>query len=183
MSKTVKLVCVTICAILVIETAWAQSTRTKPAAEPSSFYPDRNRGFDNAGVPSDPVLDALLKTPEARLNWDRLQKLNRVELRKLFLVVRVHLKDAGETDEVVLGKGPMSGADCDWFWVVRDLGGHAEILLFENAYGVYLLESRTNGYRDVRSVAFAGSTAYTNFFHYDGQRYIAVHKFQKEIKP
>jgi hypothetical protein len=179
-----KLACVLICAIFVAQIASTQSKVKKPSAEPSDFYPDdRNRGFDDAGAPSDAVLDSLLKTPEAKLNWDRLQKLNREELRKLFLVVRVHLKDAGETDEVVLEKDPMSGADCDWFWFVRDLGGHAQVLLFENAYGVYLLESRTNGYRDIRSVAFAGGTTYTNIFHYNGQRYIPVHKYQKEIRP
>ena len=173
-----------ICVLVTAGIATAQSASSKPATEPSTFYPDDgNRGFDGAVPQSDAILDALLKTPEAKENWDRLQKLNREELRKLFLVVRVHLNNADETDDVVLGKDPMSGADCDWFWIVRDKSDQIQVLLFENAYGVYLLKSRTKGYRDIRSVGFAGGTTYTSIFHYDGQRYIPVHKFQKETAP
>lgn len=179
-----RIACVMICALCATGIAAAQSTGTKPATEPSIFYPDdSNRGFNAADPPSDAVLNALLKTPEAKENRGQLQELDREELRKLFLVVRVHLTNANETDEVVLGKDPMSGADCNWFWIVRDKGDQAQVLLFENAYGVYLLESRTNGYRNIRSIGFAGGTTYTNIFYYNGQRYIPVHKYQKETTP
>jgi hypothetical protein len=173
-----------ICAILAVQVASTQSKVKKPTAEPSDFFPDdQNRGFYDAGAPSDAVLDALLKTPEAKLNWDRLQRLNRGELRRLFLVVRVHLKDASETDEVVLGKYPMSGADCFWFWFVRDLGDHASVLLFTNAYGVYLLKSRTNDYRDIRSVwSSAAGYTLTDVYHYDGEQYRLAHHFEKQDK-
>ena len=163
MNLKLRMACLMICALFVVGTVSAQSASAKLPMEPSTFYPDDgNRGFDLANPPSDAVLDVLLKTPEAKENWDRLQKLNRDELRKVFLVVRVHLIDTNETDEVVLGKFPMSGADCDWFWIVRDKGDQAQVLLFKNAYGVYLLKSRTKGYRDIRSVGFAGGITYTN---------------------
>jgi hypothetical protein len=179
-----KIACLVICILSAAGLAIPQSSSSKPQTEPSIFYPDDgNRGFDGAHPPSKSVLDALLKTPEAKENWNRLQKLTREELQQLFIVIRVHLKDSDETDEVVLGKDPMSGADCDWFWIVRDKGDQAQVLLFENTYGVYLLKSRTNGYRDIRSVGVAGGMTYTNIFHYDGQRYIPVHKFQKETTP
>jgi len=179
-----RVIFVLICVCCAVEFAAGQATRKPLKTEPSTFYPDDwNRGFDEADPPSDAVLDALLKTQEAKENSDRLHKLGREKLRSLFLVVRVHLKNADEADEVVLGKDPMSGADCFWFWIVRDSADRAQVLLFENAYGVYLLKGRTNGYRDIRSVAFAGGTTYTNIFHYDGQRYIPVHKYQKETTP
>jgi hypothetical protein len=179
-----ELACLMISALSTPGIVLAQSAWTKLPTEPSTFYPDdRNAGFDEVDPPSDAVLDALLKTPEARENSDELRKLNREGLRKLFLVVRVHLKDTNETDEVVLGHNPMSGADCDWFWIVRDNGGRAQVLLYEYAYGVYLLQSKTDGNRDIRSVGFAGGTEYTNIYHYDGQRYVAVHQYHKEIKP
>jgi hypothetical protein len=97
--------------------AQGQTIQAAHKTESSDFYPDNwNKGFDEAEPPSDAVLDALLKTQEAKEHWDQLKSLDRERLRKIFLVVRVHLTNFDEKDEVVLGSDPLSGADCDWFW-------------------------------------------------------------------
>jgi hypothetical protein len=149
-------------------------TRNKPLpAEQSEFEPnDDDYGFKGAQRPSDAVLDALLKTPEADEMREQLEKLDREDLRSLFGVVKVHLRDLNETDEVVIGKDPMSGADNDWFWIVRDMGDHAQVLLFASGNGIDLLKTRTNGYKDIESYwgSAAGDAIY-HLYRYDGMVY------------
>jgi hypothetical protein len=184
MSRTVRVIFVLICVCCAVEFAVGQATKKSLKSGPSAFYPDdENRGFDEADPPSDAVLDALLKTQEAKENSDLLQKLDRDGLRKLFLVVQVHLAKSDETDEVVLGYDPMSGADCYWFWIVRDKGGHAQVLLFTNEYGIDLLNTRTNGYREIRGVwSSAAGYTITRVYQYNGNRYKLAHRYEKTDK-
>ena len=186
MGRLVRFIYVLILVCLTIGLAKGQTTNGPHKAEPSTFYPDDElKGFEDAQPPSDPVLDALLKTPEAQENSDRLQRLDREKLRGLFLVVKIHLRNSVETDEVVLGKFPMTGADCDWFWIVRDMGDHAKVLLFDNAYGVYLLRSRTNGYREIASYwSSAAGYSITRLYRYDGTSYkLAYEHTRPERQP
>jgi hypothetical protein len=165
--------CVLICVFAAVGFVHGQ-TRHKPLqAGPSSFYPDdEDRGFKDAQPPSDAVLDALLKTPEADEMREELEKLDREDLRSLFSVVKAHLKNSNEIDEVVIGKDPMSGADNDWFWIVRVMGGHAQILLFANGNGIDFLRTRTNGYREIESVWYsAAGYSITRLYRYDGTVY------------
>lgn len=163
-----------------------QAKQAAQESEPSEFYPDDwNRGFDEADPPSDAVLDALLKTREANENADRLKGFDREGLRKLFRVVRVHLAGTGEADEVVLGLFPMSGADCDWFWVVRDRGDRVRVILFTNEDGIYLLNTKTNGYREIRGVWSSGAGySITRLYRYDGTTYtLAYERMRQELLP
>jgi hypothetical protein len=100
------------------------------SSKPTLFYPDdENRGFDSADPPSDAVLDALLATPEAKEMSDRKMDVDRVALRKLFEAVPVDLGGTSKNSYVVLGRFPMSGGDCDWFWIVRTGSKSAKVIL------------------------------------------------------
>jgi hypothetical protein len=152
--------------------------------EPSIFYPDFNdSGFQHAQPPSDAVLDALLMTPEAKLNSDRLRALNRTRLRGLFRVVRVHLTNTDEADWVVGGRFPMTAADGDWFWLVREANGQPKVVLFASGLSLELLTKQTADFKDVRTVwgSAAGYTL-TNIYQFDGSRYRLVHAFTKTEK-
>jgi hypothetical protein len=55
-----------LCAWFFLNIAFAQGPEAHRITQPSYFAPDEeNRGFDASDPPSDTVLDALLKTPEA----------------------------------------------------------------------------------------------------------------------
>jgi hypothetical protein len=152
------------------------------AKEPNLFYPDReNAGLHHANPPSDAVLNALLTTEQAKSAADLLKNRNHEELRGLFRVVDVRLSDSSaEADEVVVGKSPMSGADCDWFWLVRAESGHSEVILFACGNSLELLEKRTSGYRDVRTTwSSAAGYTLTDVYRFDGSRYTRVHEFTK----
>lgn len=139
---------------------------------PRYFNPeDEDRGFAHAWPPSDTVLDALLGTEEVRDSASDLEGLSREEQRRLFRVVRVRLNAEQEQDYLAQGQGKLTGADCDWFWIVRVKQGRAQVLLFVNGLAVTVMKHVTKGYSDIRSDwATAGYTG-MGIFRYDGHVY------------
>jgi hypothetical protein len=77
----------------------------------------------------------------------------------------------------------MGGADAPWFWIVRFNRTKPKVIFFTFANEFQILKTANNGYPDIRSLAFAGGVTYTNIYHYDGERYRLVHKYQKETPP
>jgi len=181
MRRTARIFCSLVCLAIALSAAEGQSTRGHTPKEPSSFAPDgEDSGLDNAQPPSDAVLDALLNTSEANEAKDDLAILSRDQLRDLFKVVKVHLKDAVEADYVVLGSGPMSGADCFWFWIVRERHAKAKVILFENPLELDFSTRRTNGYRDIRSSWCSAAFCHDRLFRYSAGRYKLVHQHATE---
>jgi hypothetical protein len=162
----------------------SQSGKHIPQREPSSFARDDDeRGFKNAKPPSDVVLDTLLSTPEAKEESERLGQLNREEKRKLFSAVKVYLAGRNEVDEVVIGNSPMSGADNDWFWIVREEGKSARVLLWANGLSLSLSRHRTNGYRDIETAwAAASGFEIDCFYRYDGKQYRLVRRYEHQMQ-
>jgi len=188
-SKTVRLAVVMICAIFVAQIASAQSKVKKTATEPTVFnenegaYGDAPDPFDDPVPLPDNVLDALRASEQAKSMLDELKGLNREEFAKLFRAVKIHLSGPKELDYVVLGGFPMGGTDAPWFWIVRFDQTHPNVIFFTFANGFEILKTRNNGYPNIRSNAFTASTRYTEIYHYNGQKYVLVHKYQKENTP
>jgi hypothetical protein len=157
----------------VIAPACVTAQKTAGAKNPKSrvFAPEMDRGFENAQPPSDLILDALLKTPEAENSTDGLKGLDREVLRKLFEVAPAELTDQVEEDYVALGNGLMSGTDNSWFWIVRVRNGKVDVLLFTNGLAVELLHHKTKGYRDIREGWAGNSGSVTRIYRYSGAMY------------
>ena len=173
-----------ICSVCWAGTAVAQPANRAANDGPVVFSPDYqpNDPFSHARKPADDVLDALLRTPEAREASSELADLNREERRALFEVVSVHVTDSREVDELVLGHYPMSGADNDWFWLVRPLHGRAQVILFASGLTLEILDSKTSGYKNIRtSWSAASGVTITCIYHYDGKQYQLVHKYTKTV--
>jgi hypothetical protein len=186
MRTTLRTVRVIICALFASGIASSQSKVRKSAPEPTAFYEDCGDGrscvFDNPLPLPDSVLDALRETKEARSMQDELKGLNGEQFSHLFRAVKAHLVGPKETDYVVMGGFPMGGADAPWFWIVRFDQDHPRVIFFTFANGFELLSMRNNGYPNIRSRAFAGGTEYTNVYHYDGEQYLLVRRYQREAK-
>jgi hypothetical protein len=179
--------CVLICALFVAGIATAQSKVKNPAAEPKTFYEDcgddRPCLFDNpAAIPND-VLDALWTSKEVQSEQDESKNLNRETFAQYFKAIVIHLSDPKETDYVLLSESPLGGADAPWFWIVRFDHAHPKVIFFTFANGFEILKTRNNGYPDIRSYAFTANTSYTEIYHYDGQKYVLVHRYHKENTP
>jgi hypothetical protein len=183
MTRIARASCVFAGICVVIAAAMAQTKR--PVHEPTVFSAEDEdtSAFRNALPPSNAVLDALLKTTEAQQSADELQKMGREEQRELFHVVPMHLSRPDEVDWIVLGSGPMSGADNEWYWVVHQVGKREEVLLFANGLALNVLWSRTNGYKDIET-SWAGNLGYEvdRYFHYDGTRYKLVREHTSKLQ-
>lgn len=185
-SKALGLACVTICLLFVAGVVAAQSKGTKPAADPTAFYEDcgddRSCSFDSPVPLPDNVLNALRTSEQAKSMQDELKGLDRERFTELFKAVKIHLGETEELDYVILSEFPMGGANAPWFWIVRSNQTHPEVIFFTFANGFELLKARNNGFPNIRSNAWAGGVQYTNVYLYNGQRYILVHKYHKEVR-
>jgi hypothetical protein len=93
------------------------------------------------------------------------------ELNKYFAAVEVHLSRPDQVDYVIEGRDPFVGADSARLWIVRSSGPHPKVVLNENASFFELLNSRTSGYRDIRSVWIMSGHRRTRVFHFNGTEY------------
>lgn len=106
--------------------------------------------FDSAPPVSDAVVKVLLATPSAKFALNYLSADERENAAKLFRAAEIHVRDPDEDDMIVSGRGWMNGADNDWFWIVRTPHTHPEVIFFDGGSTVELLNTRTNGYKDIR---------------------------------
>jgi hypothetical protein len=172
------------CLILVDGAVLAQSSAASHPKQRTEFTTYDEHSLEGFGPVSEEIIDALLATEEADLMRDYLKGLSRHELLGLFKGIQLHLADSGETEYLVLGKSPMTGGDCDWYWVVRSSGKcQPEIILFANTNVIDLLRSKTNGHKDIRGEWSAASgLSITTIYHYDGLKYRLAHKYSKSEK-
>lgn len=149
---------------------------------PTFFSSDNdNPAFYNATQPSGLILSALLKTTQVRGRG--LNELDRESQRKAFHVVPIDLGDAAGEDYIALGSKPVTGADNDWFWIVRVRQGRASVLLFTGTLTVNILPHKTNGHNDIRTFWCSGASGMRERFKYNGSVYKLASKRSVEIKP
>lgn len=99
-----------------------------------------------------------------------------------FSASEVHLDGSGETDLVVMGRGPLRGANVTTFWVFRGtLQGHVLVLTIP-AHDLEITNTRWNGYRKIRTDAMTAVRSYTNLYRFDGGQYQAYKKKSTALK-
>lgn len=151
---------------------------TKPVNEQKTF--SEERPFERS-VPVPPAtLKALLATREAKEALELANGAQRKHPAQLFRATEISLGRAGDQALIVGGIRPMSGADNDWFWVVLSPVKNPRVVLFEGAYALEIQDSRTDGYRDIRSVWSSPSETISKSYRFNGRRYTLR---KKTIKP
>jgi hypothetical protein len=162
--------CLMICALFAPEIAIAQSTGVKLAPERTIF--NDADSFKNSVPLHRNVLDVLIASLKDDEHYrDLFFGKSDIDLNRYFTAVVVHLSGSNEIDYVVQGNLPLAGADCGWFWIVRSAPTHPKVVLFEPTGTIELLNSRTRGYRDIRSVWIMSGHRRTRLFHFNGTEY------------
>jgi len=126
------------------------------------------------------VLKVLLNTQAGRVGLQSAKDSERRHPERLFQAAEVHLGGPEETDLVVVGQAPMSGADNTWFWVVRPAHTRAQVVLFAGCNGIELMDSRTNGYRDIRGGWASPQEVVEIVYHFDGKKYKV---WKRKVRP
>jgi hypothetical protein len=83
----------------------------------------------------------------------------------------VHLNSSNEVDLVVIGLGPMRGAETRWFWVVRSARKNPEVILFSGGDSLEVTDKKTHGYKDIGVVWMSSLETETAVYQFDGTSY------------
>ncbi|MEI9974287.1 MAG: hypothetical protein WDO73_20900 [Ignavibacteriota bacterium] len=94
----------------------------------------------------------------------------------------VHLAGSRESDVVLIGKGPLEGANVTQYWVLRPTSHGWEVLLQATALGLSVKNRRLNGYRDIETAATTSAQVTTVSFRFDGHRYQPYTQSTKSIQ-
>ena len=123
--------------------------------------------FQHPAPLTNPTLKVLLETEQAQQVYDP----ERDHPEQLFRAAEVHLCRPDEVDLIVIGIPPMSGAENGWIWLVRSARKSPQVVLFAGGNSLQLMNSRTAGCRDVRSVFSTASETRNTTYHFDGKDY------------
>jgi hypothetical protein len=147
----------------------AQQPRPGSGGEQAVFYQSQPILRPTA-LPAD-VLKILLDTKQAIQGLDQASDAQRRNPSLLFRAAEIHLSRRDEQDLVVVGVPPMAGTDTAWFWIVRSVRKNPQIVLFADGNSLEVMDTKTNGARDIRCIW--SSSAETNFtiYHFDGESY------------
>ena len=131
-----------------------------------------------------PVIDALLAAKEAEpgRGWKRGNPGK--DLNYLFKAFPVRLSKSSERDYVVWGQKILSGADNDWFWVVRSMAPRPRVVLFCGALSVELLPGAHKSLQDIRcSWESPGGDGFIRDYQFNGQRYLLSRETETHRTP
>jgi len=141
-----------------------------PTEHEQTFY---GEGTDlQHPVPVSPeVLKVLLRTPAAKQGLE-FASVKQGDPAKMFRAAEIHLTNSTEPDLIVLGQDWMTGADNDWFWLIRSPNKNPHVVLFVGGNSVELKHSVTNGYHDIISHFYTASEANESIYRFNGKRYV-----------
>ncbi len=116
------------------------------------------------------VLKVVLNTDVA--HEDIRNGVQAKDFSKLFEASRIWLGHNRQAGLLVCGKGEMTGADNNWYWVVATPYTHPRVVLYEGSDGLTFLKSVHHGYRDIESGWAVAAQSHDKIFHFDGDKYI-----------
>jgi hypothetical protein len=143
---------------------------TKPASEEESIFSAEDTAVKPVSLPSEIV--AIL-AQDARVQEElRIEGVSAEALpSRWFVLSEVHLKSPGEREFIVMGTGPLLGANVTTFWVFRPVSRNLVLILRATAHTLALNDTRSRGYRDIELIS-ATAVQYTNVvYQFNGETY------------
>jgi hypothetical protein len=117
------------------------------------------------------VLKVLLASHPAKETFEILNESEKHDPSQLFQAAEVHLTSSNEVDLVVIGLGPMRGAENRWFWVVRSANKTPQVILFCGGDSLDVTDKKTHGYKDIGVVWMSSLETETSVYQFDGTFY------------
>lgn len=96
---------------------------------------------------------------------------------------RIRLSADGATMFLIIGSPPLSAADGSWFWIVRQDGAQASVLLWTAGNCVELKSSTTRGYHDIGVLSASAGSERTSVYRYDGKAYQLANSQIRDREP
>jgi hypothetical protein len=154
------------------------STQGAAQSKDSTLFYAENLASFQAPIPR-AALKALMKRREVR---EALQYSGSAKPSDLFHAASVHLHLAEQSDLMVVGQYPVSGADNAWFWLITSANTHPKVVLWSGCNTIEILRSSTVGYRNIVTHAATAAITIREVFHFDGSTYRSVKRTESDIK-
>jgi hypothetical protein len=97
-----------------------------------------------------------------------------------FLASAIHLGDTDEIDLVVVGEGPLIGANVTTFWVFRATPNGHELALTAVAHDLTVKKTSWKGYREIELLSTTAMQQSSVMLRWDGKQYSA---YQETLEP
>ena len=150
--------------------AAAQTAKKDSVHEQSSFNAEDETVERPAALPEGVLI--ILRNDPGILNTLKVDKLLPGQLPLAwFLASEIHLGGHDQTDLIVMGVGPLRGANVNTFWIFRKAPQGYELILNEVAHDLRVLRTRGKGYRDIRLAAVVSQAAVTLLYRFNGHKY------------
>ena len=158
-----------------------QAQKGQPTHE-KIIIPKVNAFEHEVPLPPD-VLKALMNDDGIKAKLQYATSYQRNHPAELFFASEARLGQPDEVDFIVGGMPSLCGVSFDWYWVVRPTPYKPRVILFATGNVFEVMDSRTQGYREFRTVGGTDSETDVAVYHFDGKKYKLGKKKSVEDHP
>jgi hypothetical protein len=153
--------------ILAVGHALAQGPRKGEATEQHVFSAEDATVEHSIPIP-DAAFAILVRDERlANLFDERVPITSGIVSRAWFSAATVHLGGKGEKDIIIMGIGPVRGANVTSFWIFRPRGTGFELIVAGAvAHTLEIMQTRTNGYCDIDTFSATAVDLTTNHLRF-----------------
>jgi hypothetical protein len=155
---------------LLLVSGSGSQTSQHEAAEQRHFSAEDESLMRPAAIPVG-VQALLLKDESVRRALDAEEAVRDGFPGSWFSASEVHLGSAQENYLVVVGRGPMLGANITAFWIFRSTKNGYEEVLSDRAHDLIVLNGMWKGHRKIELFSATGISVHTVLLRFDGGRY------------
>jgi len=156
-------------------------SHTQPAKEQVVFSAEDQGVQEPIGLPED-LKPVLAKDEYVQSLLDE----KKLTVQKLpvnwFSVAGVHLGGHKDYDLVVVGQGPLRGANATTFWVFCPTTGGWQQALKVSTHTLLLKDAHTRGLREIEAESASAAEVFRVMFRYDGLQYKSYKTVSEPIK-
>jgi hypothetical protein len=123
-----------------------------------------------------PMIRQLLVADESVKDLARYEKIRPEDFPdSWFSASAVHLSSKALEDVVLVGRGPMLGANITQFWVFCAIPDGYRLVLQAGAHDLYVTRRVWNHYKEIDLFSATGIAVHNVSLRYDGQEYKSFH--------
>ena len=156
-------------------------SRAKPAGEQLVFSAEDESVREPSNLP-DEVKPVLSSDDDVR----SLLEEKGIPASKLpatwFSAGRVHLRNRNIDDLIVVGEGPVKGANVTTFWLFTPGANGLQLALKVFSHTLLLKDDRTRGLREIESRSASAVEVFRVSYRYDGLQYKSYREVSEPIK-
>ena len=97
-----------------------------------------------------------------------------------FSAATVHLRSPEKVDLIVMGEGPLRGANVVTFWIFQSTTHGYRLILTAPAHDLVVKNTRWNGYHDIILMSATAEQISITLYKFDGKRY---REYKSETEP